>query len=122
LKEEMRRVLAFLEYKVRWWEERAGGNFGEGSVREGGMTESHSEGVRAYAIGQGRLLHDLAKKFDRMWDAVRRDQVDTGNQVAGAEESEDELDGAGEGSEEEEMEENEGDEADMDGEEFTYDD
>jgi hypothetical protein len=121
LKEEMRRVLAFLEYKVRWWEERAGGNFGEGSVREGGMTESHSEGVRAYAIGQGRLLHDLAKKFDRMWDAVRRDQVDTGNQVAGAEESEDELDGAGEGSEEE-MEENEGDEADMDGEEFTYDD
>jgi hypothetical protein len=62
------------------------------------------------------------KKFDHIWDAVWRDHVDTGNLVAGVEESKDELDGAGEGSGEEEMEENKGDEADMDGKEFTYDD
>src|ERR1700679_2629419 len=115
-------TLAFLEYKAMWWEERARGSTGEGSVREGRMTEAHAEGIRAYAMGQVLLLRDLAKKFDGMWDTVWRDQVDTGNPVVVVEESEDELDGVGAGSEEEEMEENEEDEADMDEEEFICDD
>jgi len=121
----MRRVLVFLEYKAKWWEDKVGSappSGSEGSESRA-MVAPHTEGLHAYAFGQARVMRDLAKKFDAMWGAVRRDQVDNAeSQGGGADESEDELDGADEGSEEEEMEENKEAEADMDEEEFTYDD
>jgi hypothetical protein len=116
LKEEMRRVLAYFEYKAKWWEARA-----DGGGRE--MSEYLTEGVRAFAKGQARLQRDLAAKFLQMWVTVRDESANSvGEQVGEVEDSEDELEGAGEGSEEEDFDEEQDDEAGMEDEEFTYDD
>ncbi|PPQ99631.1 hypothetical protein CVT26_009186 [Gymnopilus dilepis] len=53
LKEEMRRVLEFLEWKARWWQERSL------FVREG-SGRALGEGVKAFAIGQSSLQLRLA--------------------------------------------------------------
>lgn len=123
LKEEMRRVLLFLENRAKWWTNLAY----NGNARPADL----SEGVTAYALGQAQVQLDMAAKFEALWSIARRDELFPIMPVTQrlpavresnlrVEESEDELDGAGEGSEEEEMEALDDDEDGYD--EFTRDD
>jgi hypothetical protein len=94
LKEEMRRVLAYFEYKAAWWVER-----GDAEGRE--TTPELAEGLRAYAEDQAQLQRDLGSKFAAKWEALRRDGVTEKelDRLATVMED-DELDGAETGSEE----------------------
>jgi hypothetical protein len=116
LREEMRRVLVYFEYKAAWWVDR-----GEAEGRE--ATPALAEGLRAYAEGQGQLQRDLASSFSKKWAALLAGEVADDDLAAAAEaESDDELDGAGAGSEEEAMEEADEEDEGMTDEEFTGDD
>jgi len=59
LKEEMRRVLVFLEWKSKWWLERQ-------DLREG-LAPEVDEGMRAFAIGQANLQRNLSTHFRDIW-------------------------------------------------------
>lgn len=61
LKEEMRRALAFLEWKAQWWTERGS--------RWAGATSSLSEGISAYASAQASLQSSLSNHFRELWKA-----------------------------------------------------
>lgn len=113
LKEEMRRVIVYFEYKASWWVER---NNAEG--RE--ASPALAEGLYAYAAGQAQLQRDLASTFSKKWAPVLAGEV--GNEDAEGVESDDELDGAGAGSEEEAMEEADEEDEGITDEEFTGDD
>lgn len=70
LKEEMRRVLAFLDWKATWWKERQ-------ELRSEGSKEL-VEAIRAYAIGQETLQKSLAKHFRTLWKSpLEEKRVDT---------------------------------------------
>jgi hypothetical protein len=84
LKEEMRRVLAYFEYKALWWIER-----GDAEGRE--VSPALAERLRAYAEGQAKLQRDLASKFNDKWSTLF--DVESGNGDLVAAESDDELDG-----------------------------
>jgi hypothetical protein len=108
LKEEMRRVLAYFDYKAAWWVER-----GDGENREVGP--ELAEGLRAYAEDQAQLQRSLACKFETKWEVIRQDGITT-EQLEGLAtvvQEDDELDGAGTGSEEEEDNSDEENNADM---------
>jgi hypothetical protein len=61
LKEEMRRVRWFLEWKAIWWEARSKG--------WDGLDASVAEGVRAYGLRQMTIQRALSTEFTRLWDA-----------------------------------------------------
>ena len=62
LKEEMRRVLCFLEWKAEWWE--ALKDNWEGTA----LPPDTIAGMRAYAISQAALQRALSKDFTRLWE------------------------------------------------------
>ncbi|KAN0105342.1 hypothetical protein V8E52_011131 [Russula decolorans] len=59
VKEEMRRVLAFLEWKAVWWTEEGGGKLG--------VTPDIADGIRAYAAKQASINRKLAQSFEMHW-------------------------------------------------------
>ncbi|KDR65407.1 hypothetical protein GALMADRAFT_148720 [Galerina marginata CBS 339.88] len=97
LKEEMRRVLAFLQWKANWWTARL-------EPRDG-LTKELEEGIRAYAQSQSKLQEDLATHFRALWKAPLEDGETAANRTGDAEaEVEDGEDGEEEEEEEEEEE------------------
>jgi hypothetical protein len=61
LKEEMRRVRRFLEWKSNWWESRSKG--------WDGLDASIAEGIKAYSLRQMTIQRALSEKFTRLWEA-----------------------------------------------------
>jgi len=61
LKEEMNRVLKYLEWKSEWWRQRA-------DARPG-LTKDLTEGLRAYAHDQADIQTALRVHFRKLWDA-----------------------------------------------------
>lgn len=57
--EQMRRVIAFLDWKAGWWIQRA-------SIHTDTSSALHS-GLRAYAHNQAFVCQDLARSFARKW-------------------------------------------------------
>lgn len=60
LREEMRRVLRFLEWRVTWWETR--------EVRWEGISKEVGDGQVAYAARQAALHREIALSFKTKWD------------------------------------------------------
>lgn len=60
LREEMRRVLRFLDWKVQWWHERA--KWIECT------DDAVSEGLQAYALRQADFLLHLLLSFTKTWE------------------------------------------------------
>ena len=60
LKEEMRRVRQYLEWKAGWWLSRSDG--------WDGLDDSIANGVKAYALRQRRIQQDLSTAFTQLWD------------------------------------------------------
>lgn len=59
LREEMRRVLEFLEWHEKWWNEQ--------ELRRTGLHAPVAEGVLAYARKQAHYRRALHNKFNHMW-------------------------------------------------------
>jgi hypothetical protein len=59
LREEMRRVVAFLQWRGGWWEER------QDVLR--GLEMEHNEGVIAYARKQAHIRRSIQTSFEGMW-------------------------------------------------------
>lgn len=62
LEEEMRRVLAFLDWKAAQWDTRA--------VLDGGMRTDITCGAQAYAKRQAGIMRSLTREFRRTWASV----------------------------------------------------
>ncbi len=62
VKEEMRRVLAFLEWKAFWWAEEGG------RVLE--VRPDIADGICAYAAKQASIYHALARSFKMSWESA----------------------------------------------------
>jgi hypothetical protein len=62
VKEEMRRVLCFLNWKATWW-------FEQGGLHQDISPEVH-EGCIAYAAKQTDLLHNMAVSFAKEWQPI----------------------------------------------------
>lgn len=60
IQEEMRRVIAFFEWKAKWWRQSA-------SQRSQGITPALSSGLTAYAEKQASMYDGLSLKFYNMW-------------------------------------------------------
>lgn len=61
VQEEMRRVLAFLEWKALWWTEEGGGKLD--------VKPDIADGIRAYAAKQASINHKLAHSFKMRWES-----------------------------------------------------
>ena len=61
LKEEMNRVLKYLDWKASWWRKSASVQFD--------VSRELSEGIRAYALTQADVQDRLARRFKAMWEA-----------------------------------------------------
>lgn len=59
LKEEMRRALAFLNWRARWWEKKP--------TKWTGTTSPLEEGLQAYSHGQAVIQKRLAIHYERLW-------------------------------------------------------
>lgn len=59
LREEMRRVLAFLDWHAQWWVGRATANTE--------LSLEHTEGLVAYAEKQVSIRRALRSSFDQLW-------------------------------------------------------
>jgi hypothetical protein len=59
LREEMRRVLAFLDWHAGWWDERR--------FLFTGLSHDEEEGVIAYASKQAHIRRSMRSTFDRIW-------------------------------------------------------
>lgn len=57
--EQMRRVITFLDWKAKWWVQRA-------SLRTD-TSPALQSGLRAYAHKQAFICKDLARSFARKW-------------------------------------------------------
>ncbi|KAF9564716.1 hypothetical protein CPC08DRAFT_720776 [Agrocybe pediades] len=68
LKEEMRRVLQYLEWKSRWWRDR--------QTLGVDVSRDLAEGIRGYAISQAEVQESLAKHFRKLWEAPLKDSID----------------------------------------------
>ena len=84
LKEEMRRVLVFLEWKSDWWLQRQ-------SLREG-LPLDLGEGLRAFSLGQSDLQKRLASHFQTIWLGA----LDSDNDDDDDEDDDDDDDGGSE--------------------------
>ena len=71
LKEEMRRVLVFLEWKSDWWLQWQ-------SLREG-LALDLGEGLRAFSLGQADLQKCLASHFQEIWCRALDSENDNNN-------------------------------------------
>jgi len=60
LQEEMRRVIAFLEWRSAWWVERVGS-------RLGSVTADIQHGIDSYARKQASTYHELAVSLVNQW-------------------------------------------------------
>ncbi|KAF9778389.1 hypothetical protein BJ322DRAFT_1014720, partial [Thelephora terrestris] len=60
LQEEMRRVIAFLEWKSTWWREKVGS-------RLGSIAADIQHGIDGYAHKQANTYHQLAVSFANQW-------------------------------------------------------
>jgi hypothetical protein len=58
LNEEMRRVLHFFDWKIKWWEER---------IVNAVIDEGVGEGLAAYAAKQMQILQDMGMSFADQW-------------------------------------------------------
>jgi len=91
LKEEMRRVIEFLHWKSRWWQEKEEGR----KDNNGDLLE----GLRAYGRKQGILQERLADDFVKIWQSIGSDtqlwaeKCDDGGSDADGDEDEDEDEG-----------------------------
>jgi hypothetical protein len=63
LNEEMCRVLAFGEWKAKWWREQAS--------RRNSVPEELAEGLQAYAAEHAECEETLAKRWTAQWAPVR---------------------------------------------------
>ncbi|KAH7917632.1 hypothetical protein BV22DRAFT_1108535 [Leucogyrophana mollusca] len=70
LKEEMRRVRVYLNWKAKWWESRAAAAADDHTV---------AEGIAAYASRQAAIQCDLSARFTYLWE-----NFDTRVESAGA--------------------------------------
>lgn len=61
LKEEMRRTLAFLAWRAKWWHDCAGS-------RPGHSTPEMAEALEAYAEEQACLQEELSRNFQKLWE------------------------------------------------------
>lgn len=62
LVEEMRRVIAYLDWKATWWHAEAD--------RRQGVRVDIADGLKAYAYRQSDLMRNLAKSFAALWHPV----------------------------------------------------
>lgn len=60
VREEMRRVLEFLSWRVAWWEEK--------KDARSNVDDEMKEGIRAYAIEQAALQHTLKASFKQLYE------------------------------------------------------
>lgn len=117
LREEMRRVLAFLEWKANWW----------GLRKEARPVEDRAlaEGLRAYAEEQAALQHLLCRSFRSIWKTPLSEPVEVPSQGANSyeptdpnrlgdngNEEHDEDDDSGSDDEDDEDEDGDGDDDD----------
>ncbi|KAJ7065916.1 hypothetical protein B0H15DRAFT_926024 [Mycena belliarum] len=79
LREEMKRVLRFLQWRSLWWETKRG-------ARCGGMRAELQMGLDAYAARQAALHREIARKFKTAWDtsAATAVAVNPARALAGA--------------------------------------
>ena len=75
LKEEMRHVIAFLEWKRGWWMDRQGS-------RNDVMNKELLEGLRAYAEGQADLQRMIEEEFCSIWKLSLTDETATSDNDA----------------------------------------
>jgi hypothetical protein len=61
LKEEMKRVLQFLEWRSSWWKSRR--------TEWDGLDNEVVNGLKAYALRQAALHESLASAFQDKWEA-----------------------------------------------------
>lgn len=59
LREEMRRVLAFLTWHAVWWDRQA--------LRRTGLSPEATEGLAAYAYKQAHIRRKIHSSFDKLW-------------------------------------------------------
>ena len=59
LREEMRRVLAFLDWHAGWWDERR--------FWLTGLSRDEEKGVIAYASKQAHIRRSMRSTFDHIW-------------------------------------------------------
>lgn len=103
LKEEMRRALAFLDWKANWWKERQ-------HVRQG-ESKSMVEAVTSYATSQERNQRLLAANFRKLWeDPFRKNTADDRDEDGEDDDDDDESGGEDENEAEDEDEDEEEDE------------
>ncbi|KAF9470843.1 hypothetical protein BDN70DRAFT_901798 [Pholiota conissans] len=75
LKEEMRRVLAFLDWKARWWRAREG--------VKSGVSKDLAEGLTSYAHGQAALQEELSTHFRRLWKSPLQEAMSLADGIGG---------------------------------------
>lgn len=61
VKEEMRRALAYLEWKAGWWEEKENG--------QTGVSGDMLEAIMSFAKSQAQIQTSLADHFRRLWQS-----------------------------------------------------
>ena len=66
VKEEMRRVLVFLEWKADWWTKEGG--------RVLNVRPDIADGIRAYAAKQAHINRALARSFKMRWESAGQDR------------------------------------------------
>jgi hypothetical protein len=104
LKEEMRRIVAFLDWKAAWWMSRRNMRGGVGDA----VRKDLQEGLSAYAEGQADLQKSLRKHFCALWGLPLGRHDDHGNQLEEDEDGDEEdADGEDEGEEDDDEAEGE---------------
>ncbi|KAF9536496.1 hypothetical protein CPC08DRAFT_597792, partial [Agrocybe pediades] len=61
LKEEMRRVLHYLDWKTKWWRDR--------QTLGVNVKKDLAEGVKGYALRQAEVQQSFATYFRKLWEA-----------------------------------------------------
>ncbi|KAF9501458.1 hypothetical protein BDN71DRAFT_1501176 [Pleurotus eryngii] len=60
IQEEMRRVIAYLDWRASWW-------ITQGERRSGSVTPELQDGLQAYAAKQANILRGIRQRFACMW-------------------------------------------------------
>ena len=94
LKEEMRRVAVFLDWKTTWWMDRRNMRAGVGN----GVSKDLQEGLTAYAEGQADIQKSLREHFCMLWKLPFVGNDDSANDKGGERsDDDDDIDGDEEG-------------------------